>query len=121
VALLLTTHLTMHATATKAFTELPVPQVTPREIAISACKSAFHIGFADVSILQWIKKHKNTKVFLSDLLAALVVASLMLPQALAYAILAGVDPIYGLYSSIFPTIAFGLITTSSQISPGPNA
>ncbi len=56
-----------------------------------------------------------------DLLAGLVVAVLVIPQSLAYALLAGLPPQAGLYVSIFPVIAYALLGSSSTQAVGPVA
>ncbi len=59
--------------------------------------------------------------FKTDLLTALVIAVVLIPQSLAYAFLAGLDPIYGLYGSIIPLIIYPFIGTSMFLSVGPVA
>jgi sulfate permease, SulP family len=56
-----------------------------------------------------------------DMLAALTVAAISLPQALAYALLAGVDPRYGLYSAIVVTAVASLFGSSSHLINGPTS
>ena len=59
--------------------------------------------------------------FPDDLLAGLVLAVLLLPQSLAYAMLAGLPPHFGLYASIFPVLAYALIGSSTLMAVGPVA
>ena len=56
-----------------------------------------------------------------DALAALTVAAISLPQAMAYALLAGVDPRYGLYSAIVVTFIASVFGSSSHLVNGPTA
>jgi sulfate permease, SulP family len=56
-----------------------------------------------------------------DLLAALTVAAISLPQGMAYALLAGVDPRYGLYSAIVITFVAALFGSSSHLINGPTS
>jgi SulP family sulfate permease len=56
-----------------------------------------------------------------DLLAALTVAAISLPQGMAYALLAGVDPQYGLYSAIVITFVAALFGSSSHLVNGPTS
>ncbi|MEO1654930.1 MAG: SulP family inorganic anion transporter, partial [Bacteroidota bacterium] len=61
------------------------------------------------------------KFFKSDFLAGLTVAVVLVPQGMAYALLAGLPPIYGLYASIFPLFLYAFSGTSPQLSVGPTA
>eukprot|EP00771_Trimastix_marina_P000767 gnl/Trimastix_PCT/1798.p1 GENE.gnl/Trimastix_PCT/1798~~gnl/Trimastix_PCT/1798.p1 ORF type:complete len:826 (+),score=189.20 gnl/Trimastix_PCT/1798:69-2480(+) len=56
-----------------------------------------------------------------DLLAGLTVGVLLVPQGMAYAMLAGLDPVYGLYSAFFPLLIYALFGTSRQLSVAPVA
>jgi sulfate permease, SulP family len=55
----------------------------------------------------------------ADLLAGLTVAAISLPQAMAYALIAGVDPRYGLYSAIVVTVVAAIFGSSSHLINGP--
>ena len=68
----------------------------------------------------WIKQYSREHVA-ADLIAGLVVAVLVIPQSLAYALLAGLPPQAGLYASIFPVIAYALLGSSMTQSVGPVA
>lgn len=54
-----------------------------------------------------------------DGIAALTVAALALPSAMAYAEVAGVFPVNGLYALLLPTVAYALLGTSRQLVIGP--
>lgn len=56
-----------------------------------------------------------------DLVAGLIVTVLLVPQSLAYAMLAGLPPQAGLYASILPIIAYALLGTSMSLAVGPVA
>ena len=71
-------------------------------------------------ILKWGKKY-NRDDFSGDLLAALIVTIMLIPQSLAYALLAGLPPQMGLYASILPLVAYTLFGTSRTLSVGPVA
>src|SRR5215831_14949571 len=62
-----------------------------------------------------------TEDFRHDLLAGLSVAAVALPVAVAYAQLAGFDPVVGLYSSILPLVAYAIFGTSRQMIVNPDA
>lgn len=68
----------------------------------------------------WITHFRRQQVY-GDLLAGLVVAVLVIPQSLAYALLAGLPPQAGLYVSIFPVIAYALLGSSMTQAVGPVA
>ena len=54
-----------------------------------------------------------------DLLAGVTVAAISLPQAMAYALIAGVDPRFGLYSAIVVTLVASIFGSSSHLINGP--
>lgn len=68
----------------------------------------------------WIRTY-SAETLGSDILAGLVVAVIVLPQSLAYAMLAGLPPQAGLYVSILPVIAYALIGSSMTQAIGPVA
>ncbi len=71
-------------------------------------------------ILTWAKEY-DREVLFSDLLAALIVTIMLIPQSLAYALLAGLPPQMGLYASMLPLVAYGIFGTSRTLSVGPVA
>jgi SulP family sulfate permease len=70
--------------------------------------------------LDWIKGY-NGKLFQGDLSAGLTVGVMLIPQGMAYAMIAGLPPIYGLYASTLPLIIYALMGTSRQLAVGPVA
>jgi len=68
----------------------------------------------------WLKGY-NSGIFADDLVAAIIVTILLVPQSLAYALLAGLPPQVGIYVSIFPLIAYALFGSSRIINVGPTA
>lgn len=70
--------------------------------------------------LSWMKVY-NRAQFGQDATAAFIVTMLLIPQSLAYAMLAGVPPEIGLYSSILPLVLYALFGTSTSLSVGPVA
>ena len=68
----------------------------------------------------WLKGY-NGSIFADDLVAAIIVTILLVPQSLAYALLAGLPPQVGIYVSIFPLIAYALFGSSRVINVGPTA
>ena len=56
-----------------------------------------------------------------DVIAGVTVAVMLVPQGMAYAMLAGLPPVVGLYASIVPVFIYGLLGTSGQLAVGPVA
>lgn len=69
---------------------------------------------------QWLK-HYNTVTLKSDLLASLIVIAMLVPQGMAYAMLAGLPPVMGLYASVLPMIIYAFFGSSPTLSIGPVA
>jgi len=63
----------------------------------------------------------DSSLFRGDLNAGIIVAVMLVPQGMAYAVLAGLPPVYGLYASIVPLIIYALLGTSRQLAVGPVA
>jgi len=63
----------------------------------------------------------TAKTLGGDLFAGLTVAIMVIPQGMAYAMLAGLPPIYGLYAALVPVLIYPLFGTSRQLSVGPVA
>ena len=59
--------------------------------------------------------------FKSDFIAGITVSVLLIPQGMAYALIAGLPPIYGLYAALSPQIIYALLGTSKQLAVGPVA
>lgn len=70
--------------------------------------------------LIWLQDY-HSGTFKSDLLSGLVIAFMLIPQGMGYALVAGLPPEYGLYACIFPPIVYALLGTSNKISMGPVA
>lgn len=68
----------------------------------------------------WMKDY-SARSLSGDVIAALVVALVLVPQGLAYATLAGLPPQLGLYASLLPLIAYALLGSSMVLSVGPVA
>ena len=71
-------------------------------------------------ILDWGRTY-NRQAVSSDLLAAVIVTIMLIPQSLAYALLAGLPAQVGLYASMLPLIAYGIFGSSRTLSVGPVA
>jgi len=75
---------------------------------------------AYLPILDWGAKY-NSKTFSNDLIVALIVTMMLIPQSLAYAILAGLPAEIGLYASMAPLILYAVFGTSRALAVGPVA
>jgi SulP family sulfate permease len=73
-----------------------------------------------VPALDWMGRYQR-KDLSGDLLAGLIVAVMLVPQAMAYAQLAGLPPAVGLYASIVPLLLYGVLGSSRVLSVGPVA
>ncbi|MGF1474845.1 MAG: SulP family inorganic anion transporter, partial [Geminicoccaceae bacterium] len=71
-------------------------------------------------ILTWAPRYSRHELT-SDLIAAVIVTIMLIPQSLAYALLAGLPPEMGLYASILPLLAYALFGTSRTLAVGPVA
>ena len=58
---------------------------------------------------------------ISDIVAAVVVTVMLIPQSLAYSMLAGLPPHYGLYASIIPIVVYSFLGSSTSLAVGPVA
>jgi sulfate permease, SulP family len=71
-------------------------------------------------ILDWGSRYTRDTLS-SDLVAALIVTIMLIPQSLAYALLAGLPPEVGLYASVAPLLLYALLGTSRVLAVGPVA
>lgn len=69
-------------------------------------------------ILQWGPDY-NLKLFRSDIISGLTIASLAIPQGISYAKLANLPPIVGLYSSFVPPLIYSILGSSRHLGVGP--
>lgn len=71
-------------------------------------------------VLNWGREYTRA-TFANDLIAALIVTIMLIPQSLAYALLAGLPPEAGLYASIIPIMLYAVFGTSRALAVGPVA
>lgn len=76
-------------------------------------RDAFHIA-------TWLPDY-SAHMFRSDAVAGLTVGVMLIPQGMAYAVIAGLPPIYGLYAALVPPFIYPLLATSRHLSIGPTA
>ncbi len=73
-----------------------------------------------IPAIGWLKQYRKQDLT-SDLSAGVTVAIMLVPQGMAYAMLAGLPPVIGLYSSTLPLLAYALFGSSRQLAVGPVA
>ena len=71
-------------------------------------------------ILTWGAEY-STRTFTNDLVVACIVTIMLIPQSLAYALLAGLPPQVGLYASMAPLVLYAIFGTSRALAVGPVA
>ncbi|MFZ5491197.1 MAG: SulP family inorganic anion transporter [Pseudomonadota bacterium] len=71
-------------------------------------------------LLRWLRGYRRTDA-VADLLAGAITAVLLVPQAMAYAVVAGLPPQVGLYASVLPSLAYALLGSSPYVGVGPVA
>jgi len=73
-----------------------------------------------IPVVGWLPRY-TTGILRSDLSAGLTTAVMLIPQGMAYAMLAGLPPIVGLYASTVPLVVYAALGSSRQLSVGPMA
>jgi len=73
-----------------------------------------------IPILEWLPNY-NTSVFKGDLVAGITVGIILIPQGIAYALIAGLPPTYGLYCALVPQVMYAIFGSSRQVAIGPVA
>ncbi|MFQ3181837.1 MAG: SulP family sulfate permease [Polaribacter sp.] len=71
-------------------------------------------------ILDWLPNY-NASLFKGDLIAGITVGIILIPQGIAYALIAGLPPIYGLYCALVPQVMYAIFGSSRQVAVGPVA
>jgi SulP family sulfate permease len=93
---------------------MPKPPAVPRQTRPQSGLSRY------APILDW-GLHYQSQDLLGDVMAGLIVAIMLIPQGMAYALLAGLPPQVGLYASILPLILYPCFGTSRALAVGPAA
>ena len=74
-----------------------------------------------LNLFPFLKWRPNKQTLNADLIAGISVALVLIPQSMAYAQLAGLPPVYGLYASLLPVMVAALWGSSNQLATGPVA
>jgi len=85
-----------------------------------ADNGAMPAAITALPLLRWLRNYRRVDAG-ADLLAGTVTAVLLVPQAMAYAVIAGLPPQVGLYASVLPSLAYALFGTSPYLGVGPVA
>ncbi|KAI1416179.1 sulfate permease [Hypoxylon sp. FL1857] len=83
-------------------------------------RGVFHYFYRLFPFLHWITRY-NLVWFVGDLIAGITVGAVVVPQGMAYALLAELEPQYGLYSSFMGVLLYWFFATSKDITIGPVA
>ncbi|KAL8166803.1 hypothetical protein V2J09_008302 [Rumex salicifolius] len=70
---------------------------------------------------RWIRSYRLKEYLQNDVVAGLTVGVMLVPQAMSYAKLAGLESIYGLYASVMPVFVYAIFGSSRQLAVGPVA
>lgn len=73
-----------------------------------------------IPILSWLKEYKKSYI-LGDLSSGITVGIMLIPQGMAYAMIAGLPPVFGLYAALIPQVIYAIMGTSRQLAVGPVA
>uniref|UniRef100_A0A8C8YP33 Solute carrier family 26 member 1 n=1 Tax=Prolemur simus TaxID=1328070 RepID=A0A8C8YP33_PROSS len=67
---------------------------------------------------RWLRQYRPREYLAGDIMSGLVIGIILVPQAIAYSLLAGLQPIYSLYTSFFANLIYFLMGTSRHVSVG---
>ena len=73
-----------------------------------------------IPILEWLPNYNSSRLK-GDFIAGITVSIILIPQGIAYALIAGIPPIYGLYCALVPQLVYAIFGSSRQVAIGPVA
>jgi len=73
-----------------------------------------------IPILEWLPNYNSSRLK-GDFIAGITVSIILIPQGIAYALIAGLPPIYGLYCALVPQLVYAIFGSSRQVAIGPVA
>ena len=73
-----------------------------------------------IPILEWFPNYNSSRLK-GDFIAGITVSIILIPQGIAYALIAGLPPIYGLYCALVPQLVYAIFGSSRQVAIGPVA
>ncbi|KAM6150945.1 sulfate anion transporter 1 [Erethizon dorsatum] len=71
-----------------------------------------------IPVTCWLRQYRPREYLAGDVMSGLVIGIILVPQAIAYSLLAGLQPIYSLYTSFFANLIYFLLGTSHHVSVG---
>nr|XP_020645641.1 prestin isoform X2 [Pogona vitticeps] len=101
----------------KETTPLPLSQKIARSCRCSS-KTVKSVLCRFFPIFTWLPRYPVKDYLLGDIISGISTGVMQLPQGLAYALLAAVPPVFGLYSSFYPVFLYTFFGTSRHISIG---